>query len=87
MRILIVTEIPAPFRIPLFNALAAEPDVELTVAFLAEHDPRRSYRVYRDEFRFRELGAGRPPGQVEAGHQLVQCRTPLGHGNLPSSEV
>jgi len=55
MRILVITEIPAPFRIPLFNALAAVPDVELTVAFLAEHDPRRSYRVYREEFRFRDV--------------------------------
>jgi glycosyltransferase involved in cell wall biosynthesis len=55
MRILIVTEIPAPFRIPLFNALAARPEVELSVAFLAEHDPRRSYRVYRREFAFDEV--------------------------------
>ena len=55
MRLLIVTEIPAPFRVPLFNALAAEPDVELCVAFLSEHDPRRSYRVYRDEFAFRDV--------------------------------
>ncbi len=55
MKLLIVTEIPAPFRVPLFNALAAEPDVELCVAFLAEHDPRRSYRVYREEFAFRDV--------------------------------
>jgi glycosyltransferase involved in cell wall biosynthesis len=55
MRILLVTEIPAPFRIPLFNALAAEPEIELCVCFLAEHDPRRSYRVYRDEFAFDEV--------------------------------
>jgi glycosyltransferase involved in cell wall biosynthesis len=55
MRILIVTEIPAPFRIPLFNALAAVPDVELHVCFLAEHDPRRSYRVHRDEFAFEHV--------------------------------
>jgi glycosyltransferase involved in cell wall biosynthesis len=55
MRLLIVTEIPAPFRIPLFNALAAEEDVELRVAFLAEHDPRRSYRVYREEFAFDDV--------------------------------
>lgn len=62
MRLLIVTEIPAPFRVPLFNALSAEPDVELCVAFLAEHDPRRSYRVYREEFRFRDV--------VLPGHSL-----------------
>jgi glycosyltransferase involved in cell wall biosynthesis len=55
MRILVVTEIPAPFRIPLFNALAAQPDVELHVAFLAEHDPRRTYRVYREEFAFHDV--------------------------------
>jgi glycosyltransferase involved in cell wall biosynthesis len=62
MRILILTEIPAPFRIPLFNALSRAPDVELQVAFLAEEDPRRThYRVYRDEFTFDEVvlrGAG-----------------------------
>jgi glycosyltransferase involved in cell wall biosynthesis len=55
MRLLILTEIPAPFRVPLFNALAAEPEVELRVAFLAEHDPRRSYRVYREEFAFHDV--------------------------------
>jgi glycosyltransferase involved in cell wall biosynthesis len=55
MRILIVTEIPAPFRIPLFNALAARPGVELQVCFLAEHDPRRNYRVHRDEFGFDDV--------------------------------
>jgi len=56
MRILIVTEIPAPFRIPLFNALAGVPGVDLHVAFLAERDPRRThYRVYRDEFAFDDV--------------------------------
>ena len=47
-----VTEIPAPFRIPLFNALAARDDVDPLFLFLADHDPRRSYRVYAEEFRF-----------------------------------
>jgi glycosyltransferase involved in cell wall biosynthesis len=56
MRILIVTEIPAPFRIPLFNALARAQGVELQVAFLAEEDPRRThFRVYRGEFAFDEV--------------------------------
>jgi glycosyltransferase involved in cell wall biosynthesis len=53
IRIALVTEIPAPFRIPLFNALAAAPEVQLDVLFLAERDPRRTYTVFRDEFRFR----------------------------------
>jgi glycosyltransferase involved in cell wall biosynthesis len=53
MRIALLTEIPAPYRIPLFNALAAKPDVELEVLFLAERDPRRQYPVYSTEFLFR----------------------------------
>lgn len=53
IRLSLLTEIPAPFRLPLFNALAAQPGVELEVVFLAERDPRRTYYpVYRDEFRF-----------------------------------
>ena len=43
MRIALLTEIPAPFRIPLFDALAAQPEVDLSVLFLAADDPRRSY--------------------------------------------
>src|SRR4051812_18141634 len=54
IRIALLTEIPAPFRIPLFNALAARSHVELEVMFLSDHDPRRTYRVYRDEFRFEQ---------------------------------
>jgi glycosyltransferase involved in cell wall biosynthesis len=48
----LLTEIPAPFRIPLFNALSAEPHVTLDVLFLAERDPKRPYPLYADEFRF-----------------------------------
>lgn len=54
MRIALLTEIPAPYRIPLFNALAATKDVELEVLFLADKDPRRRhYPVYVSEFSFR----------------------------------
>jgi glycosyltransferase involved in cell wall biosynthesis len=52
LRITLLTEIPAPFRIPLFNALAREPGVELNVLFLSRQDPKRPYPVYADEFRF-----------------------------------
>ena len=50
MRIALLTEIPAPFRLPLFAALAAEPDVDLRVFFLAANDPRRNYRQGELEF-------------------------------------
>jgi glycosyltransferase involved in cell wall biosynthesis len=53
VKLALLTEIPAPYRIPLFNALAAVPDVELRVLFLAERDPRRSYyELHGDEWRF-----------------------------------
>lgn len=51
-RIALLTEIPAPYRIPLFNALATEPGIALRVLFLAEHDPRRDYTVFEREFSF-----------------------------------
>lgn len=51
-RVAIVTEIPAPFRIPLFNTLAQGEGVELRVVFLSDHDPRRHYAVYEDEMSF-----------------------------------
>jgi glycosyltransferase involved in cell wall biosynthesis len=52
VRVVLLTEVPAPFRIPLFNALAVRPDVEPEVLFLAEQDPKRPYPLYADEFRF-----------------------------------
>lgn len=49
-RIALLTEIPSPYRIPLFNALAERTD--LRVLFLGEVDPTHPYPVYSDEFRF-----------------------------------
>ena len=51
MRIVLLTEIPAPYRIPLFNALAERTD--LHVVFLRERNPERPYGLHRDEWRFR----------------------------------
>lgn len=52
-RVVILTEIIAPYRIPIFNALAERAEVDLHVVFLAETDPGlRQWRVYRDEIAF-----------------------------------
>ena len=52
-RLVILTEIISPYRIPLFNALARHTGVDLHVIFLAETDPGlRQWRVYKDEIRF-----------------------------------
>jgi glycosyltransferase involved in cell wall biosynthesis len=49
-RVVLLTEIPAPYRIPLFNALAER--VDLRVLFLAERNPDRPYRLHEEEIRF-----------------------------------
>lgn len=52
-RLVILTEIISPYRIPLFNALAQREDVEPHVIFLAETDPHlRQWYVYKEEIRF-----------------------------------
>ncbi len=52
-RLVILTEIISPYRIPLFNALARNGEVDLHVIFLAETDPTlRQWHVYRNEIQF-----------------------------------
>jgi glycosyltransferase involved in cell wall biosynthesis len=52
-KLVIVTEIIAPYRIPVFNALASRSGIDLHVIFLSENDPSlRQWRVYKDEIKF-----------------------------------
>jgi glycosyltransferase involved in cell wall biosynthesis len=52
-RLVVLSEIIAPYRIPVFNALARRQDIDLHVIFLAESDPElRDWLVYKDEIRF-----------------------------------
>jgi len=52
-RLVITTEIIAPYRIPVFNALARQPEIDLHVIFLAETDPTtRNWKIYTDEIHF-----------------------------------
>ncbi|MGC2184509.1 MAG: glycosyltransferase family 4 protein [Terriglobales bacterium] len=52
-RLVILTEIIAPYRIPVFNALAQRSEIDLHVIFLAESNPKlRDWLVYKDEIRF-----------------------------------
>jgi 1,2-diacylglycerol 3-alpha-glucosyltransferase len=52
-RLVIITEIISPYRIPLFNALAKRSEVDLHVIFLAETDPQlRRWQVYKNEIKF-----------------------------------
>jgi glycosyltransferase involved in cell wall biosynthesis len=49
-RLVLFTEIPAPYRIPLFNALAER--LDLRVVFLRKRQPSRLYRLHEEEIRF-----------------------------------
>jgi glycosyltransferase involved in cell wall biosynthesis len=49
-RLTLLTEIPAPYRIPLFNALAER--VDLRVLFLRERNPDRPYDLHANEMHF-----------------------------------
>jgi glycosyltransferase involved in cell wall biosynthesis len=52
-RLALLSEIIAPYRIPVFNALAVNNDIDLHVIFLSETDHSlRQWRVYKDEIRF-----------------------------------
>lgn len=52
-RLVLITEIIAPYRVPVFNALASRDDIDLHVLFLSETDPSlRDWDVPRAEIRF-----------------------------------
>lgn len=52
-RLVILTEIISPYRIPLFNCLAQDSDISLHVIFLSENDPGlRQWKIYREEIKF-----------------------------------
>jgi len=69
-KLVIVTEIIAPYRIPVLNALAQRPEIELEVLFLSENDPTlRQWKVYKDEIKFQY-------------HVLPSWRQRLGRYNL-----
>jgi glycosyltransferase involved in cell wall biosynthesis len=52
-RLVILTEIISPYRIPLFNALGRHEGIDLHVIFLAETDPNlRQWQIYKEEIKF-----------------------------------
>src|SRR4051812_8533084 len=55
VRTTVLTSIMAPHRIPLFNALAADPALDLTVIYLARSDPRRAWATYEEEMHYRHV--------------------------------
>lgn len=51
-KVVILTEIISPYRIPPFNYLAKEADIDLEIFFLAETESRRNWDVPKDKIEF-----------------------------------
>ena len=52
-KMVLMTELISPYRIPVFNALASRDDVDVHVMFLSETDPsQRQWLIYKDEIHF-----------------------------------
>lgn len=49
-RVVLLTEIPSPYRIPLFNALAERVDVR--ILYLAARQPHRLYQLHTEEMHY-----------------------------------
>jgi glycosyltransferase involved in cell wall biosynthesis len=45
IRLVIVTNIPAPYRLPIYNFLAQEPDIDLHVVFCSGREPDREWNL------------------------------------------
>jgi glycosyltransferase involved in cell wall biosynthesis len=69
-RLMVLTSIIAPYRIPVFNALAASHGLDLRVVYLSETEPRRSWPIYRDDIHH-DYGVLRDWAIVPAGNSYV----------------
>ena len=55
MKVIIITNIISPYRVPLFNILAQGIDVDLKVIFLAEKEANRNWQILKDKINFEYL--------------------------------
>jgi glycosyltransferase involved in cell wall biosynthesis len=73
VKLALLTEIPAPYRIPLFNALAER--VDFRALFLSRVDPRRPfYEPHEEEWRFEHRVLGGPELRMR-GRWIVLSRS------------
>jgi glycosyltransferase involved in cell wall biosynthesis len=78
-RVALVTEIPSPYRIPVFNTLDELLDGGLEVFFIAETEARRQWTVPEDEIRFRYqiLGGAQISIPYRGDRQPIYLAPPL----------
>ena len=66
----------APHRIAAFNALAADPDLDVEYIYLAESDPSRAWDTHQEEMRFRHRSL-RERWQLRRGQSYVHLTSGL----------
>lgn len=52
-KLILITNIITPYRIPLFNLLSAYPEINLEVIFFAKNESNRKWNIYLDDINFR----------------------------------
>jgi glycosyltransferase involved in cell wall biosynthesis len=60
-RVLLISEIPTPYRMPAFERIAAHPEIDLHVLFCARSEPDRPWRLESDYSFSYEVLAGISP--------------------------
>ena len=77
-RLLLITEIIAPYRIPVFNELARTSGVDMLVVFLAETDCSfRAWHVYKNEINFNYVVL--PSWRIRVGSRMLLLGRGLSH--------
>lgn len=67
MKVLLLTNIISPYRIPLFNLIAREDDFEFKVLVLAENEKNRKWKLAKEKIQFNY--------EVLPGlHTFIRCR-------------
>lgn len=51
-KVIVLTEIISPYRIPVFNEIAKKLGQQLRVFFMGESEKRRHWKIYREKIRF-----------------------------------
>lgn len=52
MKVVLIHNIPTPYVIPLFNAMAQSEEIQLRIIFLSEKDKNRLWEIYHNEIHF-----------------------------------
>ena len=50
LRVVIVTNIPAPYRLPVYALLAQDPDIDLHVVYCSGREPDRAWNLEEPQF-------------------------------------